>query len=365
VNVYSRRRALHKGRPTGLASSQTSSYAYTTTAENFITAVTETSDQSIPTPAAGQQTATYNNLNQLTALSGHTLSWDADGNLVADGSRTYSWDAENRLVAIAYPGQPGKQTTFAYDGQGRRVSMTSTPQGGGQAVTTSYVWCGLKPCQARSSGSVARGYYAEGEMTTGGAVYYGIDQLGSVRRAFASTTNAPAYAYDPYGAPLQATAPLTDFSYAGMMVNADSGLYLTPYRAYDPAVGPWLSRDPIGEAGGINLYAYVNGDPISNIDPTGECPWCIAVGVGAATGAGLDVVGQLARNGGRLDCVDWGQVGLSALAGGALGGVGRFATMSARSLGANPFKGKTAKEVAGMLGKKGYIPRGPDPAAGR
>jgi RHS repeat-associated protein len=46
---------------------------------------------------------------------------------------------------------------------------------------------------------------------------------------------------------LQSTAPLTDFGYAGMFYNADSGLYLTPYRAYDPVAGRRLSRDPVGE----------------------------------------------------------------------------------------------------------------------
>ena len=66
-------------------------------------------------------------------------------------------------------------------------------------------------------------------------------------KCFSSTASAPAYAYDPYGNALQATAPLTDFNYAGMFYNADSGLYLTQYRAYDPVAGRWLSRDPVGE----------------------------------------------------------------------------------------------------------------------
>jgi RHS repeat-associated protein len=47
------------------------------------------------------------------------------------------------------------------------------------------------------------------------------------------------------------------------------GLYLATYRAYDPVTGRWLSRDPIGKAGGINLYAYVHNDPINLRDPTG------------------------------------------------------------------------------------------------
>ena len=66
--------------------------------------------------------------------------------------------------------------------------------------------------------------------------------------------------------------------YAGMFYHARSGLYLTHYRAYDPRLGRWLSRDPIWEAGGVNLYGYVGGDPISFIDPYGlaRCTYSIA-----------------------------------------------------------------------------------------
>ena len=99
------------------------------------------------------------------------------------------------------------------------------PAGGGSAVTTSYLWCDLTPCQARNGGgTVIRDYYAEGELVPGSpaqAYYYGPDRLGSTRRVFAAG-QAPAYDYDPYGNALQATAPLTDFGYAGMFYNADS-----------------------------------------------------------------------------------------------------------------------------------------------
>jgi RHS repeat-associated protein len=297
---------------TGLSTGQYSNYGYTTTPENFITAVAETSDASAVYPGALTQTASYNNLNQLTNLSGQALTFDADGNLTSDGQRNYSWDAENRLVGITYPGQAGKSTAFSYDGLGRRTAIASTPTGGGSTVTTSYIWCGARICQARNaSDAVTREYFTEGEYVPGSPAqpyYYGPDQIGSVRRVFASAASAPAYSYDPYGNALQGTAPLTDFNYAGMFYNADSGLYLTQYRAYDPVSGRWLSRDPNGENsarfsdrqggqsvlrgngtlsahlgytspawrspanedGGINLYVYGLQNPISNRDPSGR-----------------------------------------------------------------------------------------------
>ncbi len=261
-----------------MSAGQYSTYAFTTTPENFITGITEASDTSAVYPWALSQTASYNTLNQLTDLSGQTLTWDADGNLTSDGTRTYTWDAENRLVGVAYPGEPGKATSFAYDGLGRRVAITSTPAGGGSSVTTSYLWCGSVLCQARDAGNATtREYLAEGEYVPGVTPetdYYGIDQIGTVRRVFASPSSAAAFSYDPYGVPLQVTAPTTDFTYAGMFHNADSGLDLTLYRAYDPIAGRWLSRDPLGEASSPlgNLYPYVDGNPLSWRDALGLCP---------------------------------------------------------------------------------------------
>ena len=51
--------------------------------------------------------------------------------------------------------------------------------------------------------------------------------------------------------------------------HATSGLHLAPFRAYDARLGRWLSRDPIGEEGGINLYGYVGDNPINSVDLLG------------------------------------------------------------------------------------------------
>ena len=74
----------------------------------------------------------------------------------------------------------------------------------------------------------------------------------------------------------------TTLGYAGMFYHARSGLYLTHYRAYDPRLGRWLSRDPIWEAGGINLYGYASDNPIIYNDPTGEFAAAAPVVAGAA-----------------------------------------------------------------------------------
>jgi RHS repeat-associated protein len=75
-----------------------------------------------------------------------------------------------------------------------------------------------------------------------------------------------------------------------MRYHAPSGLYLAKYRVYDPHTGRWLSRDPIEEDGGINLYAYVGGNPLGYIDSTGEAAVATGLGLGAALGLSACIV---------------------------------------------------------------------------
>ena len=119
----------------------------------------------------------------------------------------------------------------------------------------------------------SRSYFQEGELRAAGtnpALYYGTDQIGSVRRVFASTTSAPAYDYDPWGMPLQLTLPAVDFGFAGLQLDPSSQLYLTWYRIFDPKVGRWASRDPAADMTSTNLYSYVDSDPVNFIDNDGK-----------------------------------------------------------------------------------------------
>jgi RHS repeat-associated protein len=90
----------------------------------------------------------------------------------------------------------------------------------------------------------------------------------------AASTLRATYRCDPYGrrTALLGDAVALDFGYTGHYVHQASGLALAPYRAYDADMGRWLSRDPIEEAGGINLYAYVGNNPINLVDPFGLAP---------------------------------------------------------------------------------------------
>ncbi len=242
-------------RLTGGTSSLGKSYSY-----GYDPADNITSQQ---TPA-GSASRSYNNLNEIVSDS-----YDANGNLLDDGQRTYSWDAENRLLSVISKTQAGKTTAFRYDGIDRRIAIITN------GTEARYLWCGEHLCQARSSSDVTtRRYFSQGEFipATNSALYYTLDQLGSVRDVVAMQNGArvASYDYEPYGSPSQTAGRIgTDFRFASLFYEPNSGLYLSRTRGYNSSRGEWLSRDQGSSFGAVDLYAYVRDQPIRYIDPYG------------------------------------------------------------------------------------------------
>jgi len=85
----------------------------------------------------------------------------------------------------------------------------------------------------------------------------------------------------------------TDYQYTGQRNEEETGLYYYVARYYDPQLGRFISADTIipepGSSQAYDRYAYVNGNPINNNDPSGHCPLCITAAVGAVIGFVVDL----------------------------------------------------------------------------
>ena len=80
------------------------------------------------------------------------------------------------------------------------------------------------------------------------------------------------YTHDAFGNLLHSSGDLADanpFRYSTKYRDSETGFYYYGYRYYSPELGRWISRDPLGEQGGLNLYGFVGNDPVNWADPLG------------------------------------------------------------------------------------------------
>lgn len=213
--------------------------------------------------------------DRLNQFNGYTLEHDADGNVTRKYKSGYDqylyWNALGQLDSVKTNGQT---TRYHYDGFGRRMRMI-TPAG----VATLYVYDGDDLLlELDAAGAVVAKYtYYPGvddphSVVRGGTTYYyGTDQQGSVLALFNGAGQVVnSYKYLPFGEAESATETVANpLRYTAREFEAATGLYYYRNRWYDPALHRFLSQDPIGIAGGVNLYAYVGNDPANYVDPYG------------------------------------------------------------------------------------------------
>jgi RHS repeat-associated protein len=135
-----------------------------------------------------------------------------------------------------------------------------------------YLWSGTELCEERdASGTVLRRFFGQGFTVGNDKYFYTRDHLRSVREVTDAAGQVQSrYLYSPFGSrvALQENVP-PPFGFTGHFEHERSGLSLTLFRPYSSSQGRWLSRDPLGEVAGLNLYTYVANDPVNAFDSLG------------------------------------------------------------------------------------------------
>ena len=212
---------------------------------------------------------------------------DKDGNMTDRGNLDFIWNGENRLKEVRQSGTT--IGTYEYDYLGRRVKRTA----GG--ATETYVYDGWNLAVSYTGGSTRKHTYTWGtDNGTGGIgaliacrkisngkdhVYF-YDGHGNVTQVMnQSGTIVAHYEYDAFGNLTknvnQDGSGFNDenpFRFSTKFFNDETDHYYYGYRHYDPRDGRWLNRDPIGERGGANLYAFVGNNGMNWMDYLGREP---------------------------------------------------------------------------------------------
>jgi RHS repeat-associated protein len=229
-----------------------------------------------------------------------TLYYDSRGNLTNDGRRVLYYDDENQLTSVTVSN--GWRSEFAYDGLMRRRIRREYTWASGWVQTNEvrYVYDGLLVIQERDTNNAPLVTYTRGNDLSGtrqgaggiggllartahsalstyhSSAFYHSDGNGNVTALVNSNQIVVArYSYDPFGGLLASSGPLAEANthrFSSKECHANTGLYYYGYRFYEPHLQRWLNHDPIGEYGGLNLYAFVANYPMGFVDMFGLDP---------------------------------------------------------------------------------------------
>jgi RHS repeat-associated protein len=231
----------------------------------------------------GAVDATINLLNQITGLTPAltSISYNSSGDeALRTGSQGVSskWDALGRPYSAT---SDGDTLTYRFDGLDRLVGWGSAVLG----EATSFYFGSQDMGTALASGEsyeVAYGLDPTAPLVRhgfGGTLNYHVDSVGNVT-GLHDEFISERYYYEPFGQahgitgpdPVGSSALRNDLFFQAASTEPATGRVWLGARMYDPYLGRFLSRDPIGENGGLNLYAYARGNPLKWRDPTGLAP---------------------------------------------------------------------------------------------
>lgn len=229
--------------------------------------------------------------NRLTFFSDKHFEYDRFGNLICEKQGKdksllthYEYDCRHRLIKVIKP--TGIIITYTYDPFNRRTSKTV------DGKTTEFIWQGNRLIAETDNDKHWQTYIYEPKSYRPLALLYGNaqqektqiywyqnDQLGT---PIALTNNRGEFIYqcqyNAYGQIIDEKyqtdkgldlVPDNPLRFQGQYYDEETKLHYNLNRYYDPFIGRYITQDPIGILSDINVYCYVNNNPINIIDPSG------------------------------------------------------------------------------------------------
>ncbi len=231
------------------------------------------------------QSYSVNVLNQLTSDGEWQYEYDACGRMSvkksANGTFSYGYDALDRLTTLTCGND---RYQYIYDSENRRISKEHYVQGGNglwQLMSkVNFFYDGQNEIGAcDTSGAIVElRILGEGKgAEIGAAIAIEIgdqtyaplhDHNGNVMGLIDSQSGQvlETYQYTAFGQQESTPSLYNPWRFSSKRHDEESGLIYFGRRYYDPAIGRWITPDPIGFDGGPNLYAYVLNNPLTHID---------------------------------------------------------------------------------------------------
>ena len=234
-------------------------------------------------------------------------------NLIVNGSREDLRYEGRRLIGI------GKDISYEYDGEGRRISKTV------KGNKEEYKYEGERLVKIIKEGrDIEVLYDIKGEIVglknEEGYYYYRKDALGNIERIIDSTGKTIVkYEYSVWGELIEEKeienkkiVEDNPYKYKSYYYDKESGLYYLKSRYYSASLHRFISLDQteymeIGSITGLNLYVYCGNDPVNMADPDG-CFWDTVFDVAFITLEIYDLV-----NGGYKDWKNWVALGIDVI----------------------------------------------------
>lgn len=247
----------------------------------------------------------YGNANwkdQLTAVDGTPITYDAIGNPLNDGTWTYTWQNGRQLQKMQ---KSGVTAEFVYNADGLRVQKTVN------GVATKYTLHG-KNIVHMTSGTDELHFFYDAQNRPAMVVYNGtayayVKSLqGDIVAILDENGNTVvSYGYDAWGAPLWCTGELAEtlgkvqpFRYRGYVFDEETGLYYLKSRYFNSAICRFISSDvffeKINSANSQNIYTYCHNEPVVKYDKNGNASdSCITLFVEGSADVKIDITERL------------------------------------------------------------------------